>query len=533
MNPWEAIVYWHKNIFCTRWKTTFLSAAITGILAHFFCLTNVLNNYDSIMNVPDGVGTTVSSGRWLLLYMEKFQDKFWQSYSLPFFNGLITILVLAICACLITELFSIQDPLNRILVGAIIVCFPTITSTMFFMFCAPHYAVAILFSILAVYCVDQKRFGWLGSIFLLACSMGIYQAYLPVTASLMILLLIWKSLRKECDWKKVLQKGIKYFGVLVLGFFVYMGITNLTLKHYNVVLNDYQGINNMGKVSFSQLPLLILKIYKNFYHLTKQNYCGISSTFVIQKGLIILGILSFILIIHYLIAYKRSIMERFLIILLFILIPVAADGIEIMCPQSFIYTLMVYGMVVIYLIPILLLELFNDRILFTYQTKKQTWNSKLKQFTIWGISLCMVVMIFNYIWSSNVNYTLMYYTDVETQEYLSSMVTRMRSVENYTTDAPVAFIGKNISDPSYAEIWKKVNVIYGGNESSLINHYSRNRFMKVLLSYKYKKADDSQIEILKDMKKVKEMNCYPNDNSIKMIDGILVVKLEEDTEKSK
>lgn len=51
MNPWDAIVYWYKNIFCKRWKTTFLSATITGILAHFFCLANVLNNYDSIMNV--------------------------------------------------------------------------------------------------------------------------------------------------------------------------------------------------------------------------------------------------------------------------------------------------------------------------------------------------------------------------------------------------------------------------------------------------------------------------------------------------
>lgn len=57
--------------------------------------------------------------------------------------------------------------------------------------------------------------------------------------------------------------------------------------------------------------------------------------------------------------------------------------------------------------------------------------------------------------------------------------------------------------------------------------------MKVLLSYKYKKADASQIKMLKDMKKVKEMNCYPNDNSIKMIDGILVVKLEENTEEGK
>ena len=190
-------------------------------------------------------------------------------------------------------------------------------------------------------------------------------------------------------------------------------------------------------------------------------------------------------------------------------------------------------MVVIYLIPILLLELFNDQSLFTYQIKKRAWDLNLKQVTTWGISLCMMVMISNYIWSSNVNYTLMYYTDVETQEYLSSMVTRMRSTENYTTDAPVAFIGKNISDPSYAEIWKNVDVIYGGNESSLINHYSRNRFMKVLLSYKYKKADDSQIEKLENMKEVKEMNCYPNDNSIKMIDGILVVKLEEDKAEGK
>lgn len=140
------------------------------------------------------------------MYMEKFQDKFWQSYSLPFFNGLITILVLAVCACLITELFDIQNSLNRILVGAIIVCFPTITSTMFFMFCAPHYAVAILFSILAVYFVDQKRFGWIGSVFLLACSMGIYQAYLPVTTSLMVLLLTGNPFVKNVTGKKFCER---------------------------------------------------------------------------------------------------------------------------------------------------------------------------------------------------------------------------------------------------------------------------------------------------------------------------------------
>lgn len=527
MNPWDAIVYWYKNTFCPKLKITFLSAMITGILAHFFCLTNVLNNYDSITNIPTGVGTTVSSGRWFLMYMEKFQDKFWQPYSLPFFNGLITLLLLSVCACLITELFHIQNPLNRILVGAILICFPTITSTMFFMFCAPHYATAILFAVLAVYLADKKWWGFLCSFLFLACSMGIYQAYLPVTASLMVLYLAWNALRKEYDWKKLLQRGIKYFLILICGFLVYMGITNLTLKHYDVVLNDYQGINNMGKLSLSQIPSIILKIYKNFYHLTKQNYCGLSATFVIQKGLILLGILSFILILYYLFAYKRCLMERLLIVFLFILIPIAADSIEIMCPQSVIYTLMVYGMVVIYLIPILLLELLADQQAFHQKKAKLRMSPRFKSFFTWTISLCMMIMICNYIWSSNVNYTLMYYADVETQEYLSSMVTRMRSVPDYSTDAPVAFIGKNISDPSYAEIWKKADVIYGGNESSLINHYSRNRFMKVLLSYKYKKADEPQIQALQSLPEVQRMNCYPNDNSIKMIDGILVIKLED------
>lgn len=32
---------------------------------------------------------------------------------------------------------------------------------------------------------------------------------------------------------------------------------------------------------------------------------------------------------------------------------------------------------------------------------------------------------------------------------------------------------------------------------------------------------------LKKSKEVKEMSCYPDDNSIKMIDGILVVKLQD------
>ena len=527
MNPWQAITYWYKKVFHRNLKITFLSAFVTGLLAHLFMLTNVLHNYDSITQVPGGVGTSLSSGRWLLMYIENFQNKFWATYTVPFSQGLLTILLLSVAACLVTSMFQIQDTLNCILTGAVMVCFPAVTSTMFFMYTAPHYALAILFCILAAWLADKKWYGPVLGIFLLAGSLGIYQAYLPLTAGLMVLQLIWKLLRKESGWICTVRNGIRDLVILGGGVIAYMLILNLTLKHYQIDLGSYQGINNMGKLSLTELPGLLKGIVLNFWHLTSQDYCQINATPVVQKGILLLGLLSAILATYFLFAYKRSIMDRVLAVLLFVMIPFAADSIEIMCSESDIYTLMLYGMAVIYLVPIILLELQSDEQMKVYANKFSAsgFSRYLKLICTWGISICLFFINVNYIWSSNVNYTAMYYADLETQEYLASMMTRMRSVEGYTTDAPVAFIGK-ISDPSYDKVWGGTPVLYGGNDSTFINRYSRIRFFNHLLSYNYTEASAEQIAALKKTTEVKEMACYPNDNSIKMVDGILVVKLK-------
>lgn len=252
-----------------------------------------------------------------------------------------------------------------------------------------------------------------------------------------------------------------------------------------------------------------------------------NATPIVPKGLLLLGLLSAILIVYFLFAYKRSIADRLLTVLLFVMIPVTADSIEIMCSESDIYTLMIYGMVILYLIPVILMELLLDKNM-TLSAKEFTltkFSRYLKLICTWSISICLFVININYIWTSNVNYTAMYYADLETQEYLTSMMTRMRAAKGYTTDAPVAFIGK-VSDSSYDNVWKDVPVLYGGNASIFVNRYSRIRFFNHLLSYDYTEASAQQIEAIKNTKEFKKMSCYPNDNSIKMIDGILVVKLK-------
>ena len=530
MNPWKVIEQCYRKYCSKPLKITFCSACITGILAHLFALTNVINNYDSITQIPKGVGTTLPSGRWLLMLIEKLQNWLWDTYSVPFWNGLVSILLLAVTACVVTNIFQIQNTLNCILTGALLVGFPAVTSMMFFMYTAPYYSLAILFSVLAVYFADKKWLGALLSVVFCVCALGIYQAYLPLTAGLMVLLLLWNMLRKEADWKHTILRGIKDLVILAGSVWVYMKILNTMMAHYGIGLSNYQGVNHMGKLSLQQLPFLLKKIYRIFFHLSNENYCEMNSTIIVQRSIWFLGILSVVAAVYFLIAYRRRLAERLMIIVLFLIIPAAVGSIELMCPESDIYTLMIYGMVVIYLIPILLLELWEDKKLaetaIPFWHKK--WSHYLRGITAWGISVFLLLISVNYIWSSNVNYTLTYYSALETQEYLASMMTRMRDTEGYIPEAPVAFIGNEIQDPTYDEVWKNTPVMYGGTDSSFVNTYSRIRFFNHLLSYNYVQAEPAQIKTLKQTKEVKAMPCYPSDGSIKMIDGNLVVKLSND-----
>ena len=66
MSPQERL----KKIYVTsvdkRDKITFLGTLVIGIVAHFFVLSNVVNNYDNIRFTPYGAGVDLSSGRWVL-----------------------------------------------------------------------------------------------------------------------------------------------------------------------------------------------------------------------------------------------------------------------------------------------------------------------------------------------------------------------------------------------------------------------------------------------------------------------------------
>ncbi len=509
-----------------KYRGTIGGCLAGGILAHFYVLTNILQNHDSIAMAPKGYGTGITSGRWFLTVLGQFIGKLGGNYNLPYFNGIIAICLLTITACLIVDIFQLPDKYG-FLFGAVFVSFPTVTGTLFYMYTTIYYTLAILMAIMAVWCTEKFTFGFLAAIVLEACSLGIYQAYLPMTAALFVLLLIVKSLNEEQSIWDIVKGGAFYLFVLASGFILYYICLVNCLVRYRTSLSTYMNVNHMGRITLNDISGIIEKCYSNFYRLPFEDYCGITSTPVLRFCVLILAIAAVgSLILLWRLKKEKTSKIMFCILLCLVIFPAAVNGIEILCFNAgYIYVLMVYGTVFIFLLPLLLLNLAENAFL----KSEQVWSSiKGKVFRL-AKNMVVVVMIavfISYAYLANVNYTALFYMNQQTTNYLSELVTQIKSVEGYQTSYQVAFIGDTIQDPSFGNPWESVPK-YAGNPNSLINEYSRDYYIINYLGSWYEPANQWKTQALKEHDIVKQMPCYPNSGSIKVLDNTIVVKLSD------
>ena len=97
---------------------------ICGLVTHGYILTNKISYHDDSVNYF-GVGTTFGSGRWALGLIQKFLTKIdFFNYSSSWWNGLLSILLVAVCAMILSELFQIKHTGYAVLVGVLLISFP-------------------------------------------------------------------------------------------------------------------------------------------------------------------------------------------------------------------------------------------------------------------------------------------------------------------------------------------------------------------------------------------------------------------------
>lgn len=144
-----------------RYKYTLEASIISGIAAHGFMFTNKFSFHDDIGQLF-GIGGTVSFGRWTLAIIMKIMGNTIGKYSMPLFAGILSMMFIAVSACIFVNLLGIERRISCILIGCIMEVFPVVTATYVFMFTAPSYFLSLLLMAMSLYLVGKKRFWSVG-----------------------------------------------------------------------------------------------------------------------------------------------------------------------------------------------------------------------------------------------------------------------------------------------------------------------------------------------------------------------------------
>ena len=507
-----------KQFWKTPAGTAAVSALVCGCLTHLYGLVNTMHNYDDIAVHPSGWGTGTISGRWFLDLLGKVFEYFCGNYNLTLYNGVVFLLLLAVSAWVLCRVFRIRHRGIAALLGMLFVVFPVVVSTMMFRYTVIHYGIAILMSVTAGLTIEKKYWGVPVTAVLICLALGIYQAYLPLTIGMFVLMLLREALTGESDAFTLVKKGVRDCVAILLGLAAYLLITKLVLRTSQQELLDYQGISTMGKIDLQTLPGLVKQAVKLCLTFVTENYCALADSRLIRfayAGLCLVSVgMGFLLMTR----GGKTLPVWVVSVALVGVLPLAVNFIVVMCPGSRIYTLMQYAFVIVGFVPLVLL----DSLLQSPQIHTRGREAVKK-----CVLALSAVLVFGYIYSANVNYTALYHANRQAENYMNSLMTQVRMTDGFTADKKWALVGK-VDDPMYYDGWNEVPRV-GGNSKmySLVNGYSRCRWFERYMGCQVPELDKEAVAELAQTEEVRAMPCWPDAGSIQVIGDVVVIKFQD------
>lgn len=502
-------------------RKIFIGLLIFGYAIHSFRLTQMLNGADDIQVLMRGYGAGITSGRWALEYLGNLINWKWQvgSFNLSVFDGLLTIFFLCLSICIVLELFNLRHSKLAILFAAVFMVYPVCSATFLFMFTAAYYGLSCLLAVLAAYYIKtcNKLYG-VFAIVCIAVSIGLYQAYFPMTVTLCLLLMIDYFLKENADIKTGIKRGIYYLAIMCLGVALYFVALFYCLNRFGTELASYKGIDSMGQWGGRQIYGLITKCYDIFLHLPVSTYHSINTLQITRMCILSLYIFSIILVIISIV--NKKYLGRIIIIPLIFLLPIAVNLIEIMSKNNGVYELMIYPTVFIFFLPILLFE--RNRLVGGIARV-------LHRLSGLAVALVLVLSILCYSWHANWNYVALDYMNRETESYFTTLVTRIKSAENYKDEYPVLFVGEDhFVDLHFMNPYSIYPELYFEcNPQGLIYSFSWKSALSAYTGFQCGTPSNEECEKIFLSEKFKAMNNYPDDGSIKVIDEVIVIKITD------
>lgn len=488
----------------------FFSTLFCGLLAHSLMLFNKLSAHDDLYYLFK-LGTTVTTGRWTLHMLYWFHMLFFQDtpMSLPVLNGFIAILCIGIAAGMTVKLLRIRSRFLSAALGCMMVCFPTITGLFFYMFTIHYYMIALLGMVFSacLLCQRNKWFMKVLTVFVGAASLGVYQGFLPILLCLFLL----DGMRKlSCGeitlrdfWKEKEVQALCTLCMLIL----YSAANRLLLLRLGQSLTGYQGIGEIPSVSDVILRAGIA--YREFFVPTQETIWDMYPLRIRTiYWLMLLG--DFLMSIRLLAQCARKSRTSVLLVgLHLLLLPLGCN--LIFLTTDLIHGLMVYGQVMQIVLFIWLL----DRQEFCLPTWRRTLS--------FASALVLFVTGFLYIRLANQCYLKLIFEQQEAISYCTTLITQIKSSEDYRADRPVLFLNDGrIMDPTITHMQEmdSINIFYYYPDTQEYLNMSRDQIMERWCGFTpiYYEGDNMSV-----LPEVQAMPHYPDAGSIQVIHDVLVV----------
>lgn len=517
-----------------EWKSAFWTVFLLGLMIHFPVMIGDYPNHDGLASMYFDQNM-ITSGRWFLSVACSFSSYF----ALPWVTGLLSLFFLGIAAAALIEFLEIKNEPAVVLISGLLVSFPALASTYAYIFTADGYSLALCLSFLAVLFTRKGERGFIPGGICLAFSMGIYQSYLSF-AMLLSVYGVLTVLLGESSIRRKAKNILHYLYMGVLGTGLYYVMLQLLLKVQGKELDTYQGINGMTAGGGLSLAGKLQNIYRDFFAFTGNGKVLYNNT-ISFTACGILAVMAVVLSVR--LMMRRRYFKKWYFYLIFLIVllsvPVAFNVILLISPGVTYHLLMRYQWC---LIPILLLA-FLCRFGFLQTELSGQFSplhrrdpETLKKPSVicniimqWAVFVSAAVLVLHYGVTDNIAYSNLQKKYEKTYAYCLRLADRMEQTEGYYTGMPVAMTGvQNRENLPETDITGAVtgNMIGMTGDYLLYTDTNYQAFMKHYLGVTIELVSDGEMERIYRTKEYQELNSFPEEGSMKVVDGILYIKTE-------
>ena len=529
----QSILQWWNELD----KKYFLGMLLFSLFVFFPLVSQRLTNaYDGMWTTAEywaGIWE-LSNGRWLWPVLNSLRF----SIQLNPINAMACLMTVSLGVTLLHQLFEkeagVRASLLSWLAGAGYVSSVVVACYLSFTHQSVEFGISFFLSVIAAYCAIRAKkmiVGIISGAVFLAMSLGLYQTNLACFCLVMLayfLLLLFRNEEKQ----KIREHICRSLASAASGAVLYLLILKVVLWATGTAMADYQGGADVSVSGIlKNLPSSIAKCYELFYRyffgtLVKHN--------ILQETAVVFVLMFFVVGAALACRLVRLVCRKdwentFYGIAALLVLPMMCTVFMVATSQAAFYIPMSGGLALF--LPVCFWLLDSSREDKTAcDVFHKCWNKAEKALTL----LTAAAVVYGNVFMSAVDQQAMYEGRQATKELSDLIAQTLVSEGYYDNEIPVMLVGNASSNPLFRthKLYHKANPyarvgLFMAETAGTIR-FSWNAAFRDYTPIWLNLCDDKTYQELLETEEIAEMPTFPQEGSIRKMDGVLVIKVSEE-----